>query len=116
MVVNTDTSQEVGTHWVALYVQTPSIVDYFDSFADWPPESAEICTFLHRFKHVNRSGACLQSDRSSACGKHVIYFLYRRCRGWSLQQIVQHLRDCKTTPDRLVTGFSRKFIFGQDEE
>jgi len=31
MVVNTDSSNEPGTHWVAMFVQTPATVDYFDS-------------------------------------------------------------------------------------
>uniref|UniRef100_A0A183BNZ4 ULP_PROTEASE domain-containing protein n=1 Tax=Globodera pallida TaxID=36090 RepID=A0A183BNZ4_GLOPA len=70
MVLNTDTSNEAGTHWVAVYVRSPCAVDYFDSFADWPPMSADIHTFLQRFSNINRSATCLQSDRSGACGKH----------------------------------------------
>uniref|UniRef100_A0A183C304 ULP_PROTEASE domain-containing protein n=1 Tax=Globodera pallida TaxID=36090 RepID=A0A183C304_GLOPA len=116
MVLNTDTSQEAGTHWVAVYVAAPHVVDYFDSFADWPPVSAEIGAFLHRFAHVNRSDTCVQSDRSSACGKHVIYFLCRRCSGWPLGQIVRHLTHCKTPPDRLVSAFTRRFIFDEEED
>ncbi|KAL3078493.1 hypothetical protein niasHT_032789 [Heterodera trifolii] len=111
MVLNTDTALEPGTHWVAVYVTSSTTVDYFDSFADWPSTSEGIRSFLHRFAHVNRSPTSVQSDRSSACGKHVIYFLYRRCQGWTLAQIVGHLTNCKTPPDRLVAAFTRQFIF-----
>ncbi|KAL3108866.1 hypothetical protein niasHT_015042 [Heterodera trifolii] len=110
-LLHTDTALEPDTHWVAVYVTSSTTVDYFDSFADWPSTSEGIRSFLHRFAHVNRSPTSVQSDRSSACGKHVIYFLYRRCQGWTLAQIVGHLTKCKTTPDRLVAAFTRQFIF-----
>ena len=114
MVVNMDTSREAGSHWVALFVHSPLEVDYFDSFADWPPHSEHIRTYLRQFTRVNASDTCLQSDRSAACGKHVIYFLCRRAQGWPLQRIVRHLARCKTHPDRVVSAFARKFIFGED--
>lgn len=115
MVVNTDTAREAGTHWLAVYVQTPTVVDFFDSFADWPPTSDGIIAFLRHFTHINRSHTCLQSDRSSMCGPHVIHFLCRRCQGWTLAQIVAHLVHCKTPADRMVAAFTRKIIFDDNE-
>lgn len=115
MVVNTDIASGPGVHWVGVYVHATTVVDYFDSFADWPPRSAHIGAFLRQFPCVNRNPVCLQSDRSSACGKHAIYFLCRRCQGWPLQRIVRHLVACKTNPDRVVSSFAHKFIFDQSE-
>uniref|UniRef100_A0A183BRD6 ULP_PROTEASE domain-containing protein n=1 Tax=Globodera pallida TaxID=36090 RepID=A0A183BRD6_GLOPA len=112
MVANVDSSSAGGSHWVAIYVQSTHAVDYFDSFADWPPHSPHIHDFLRRFHTVNRNDRALQSDRSASCGKHVIYFLCHRCRdGWTLRRVVAHIVEQKTEPDRLVSAFVRTHIF-----
>jgi len=113
MVVNTGMAGTPGEHWVAIHVTSPSEADYFDSLADWPPNSAHIAAFLQRFSNINRCPCPVQSDRSSACGKHVIYFLHRRCQGWSLLRVVWHLVHSKTGADRLVCAFVRRWIFGE---
>jgi hypothetical protein len=111
MVVNTDDSSLPGSHWVAIYVESPIQCDYFDSLAQWPPKSPEIFTYLQQFNQVNRLKEPIQSALSLSCGKHVIYFLHRRCQGWPLLRIVRHLSHCKTDGDRLVSEFVRKFVF-----
>jgi hypothetical protein len=114
MVVNTDVAAAPGNHWVALFAKSPQEVDYFDSLADWPPTSPEIAEYLQRhYRHVNRVHIPLQSDRSIACGKHVVYFLHRRCQGWPLERIVWHLAHSKSGADRVVSGFVRRYIFGE---
>lgn len=112
MVLNTDPSALEGSHWVAVFVPSPQLVEYFDSLADWPPVSNHIAGFLQRFPDIQRCPMALQSDRSGACGKHVIYFLWRRCQGWSLARICQHLQQCKSGADRLVCAFVRAQVFG----
>ncbi|MGN6671133.1 MAG: hypothetical protein ACTHJ4_06310 [Candidatus Nucleicultricaceae bacterium] len=115
MVVNLDTSDGVGTHWVGIYIQSPKEADYFDSFAEWPSTSEHIRHFLKQFEKINKSSKSLQSERSSACGKHVIYFLCRRCQGWPLKRIIAHIVECKTHPDKLVSAFANRFIFNSEE-
>lgn len=115
MVVNTASTEEPGEHWVALYAPAENSIEYYDSFADWPPTSPHIRAYLEHFAKVERSEHPLQSERSSACGRHVIYFLIRRCQGWPLKRIVSHLRTCKTAPDRLVNTFVRQQIFSDSQ-
>jgi hypothetical protein len=113
MVINTGVSGTAGEHWVAVYVTSPTEADYFDSLGDWPPPSPHIDAFLRRFAHINHAPCPVQSDRSSACGKHVIYFLHRRCQGWPLLRVVWHLVHSRTGSDRLVCAFVRRWIFGE---
>ena len=119
-VINQDTNAEPGSHWIALYRPVNAAhegIDYYDSLGDWPPPSAHLDAFLRQFPRVNRiEGLPLQSDRSGACGRHVIYFLMHRCRGWSLERIVHHLRRCRSSPDRVVNAFVRKHIFDEPSE
>lgn len=112
MVVNTDTHKLPGTHWVAMYVQSPAECDYYDSLAEWPPRSPFIAQYLQQFSQLNRVRRRIQSVKSDACGKHVIYFLHRRCKGWPLARVVRHLAHCESGADRLVNAFVRKRVFG----
>jgi hypothetical protein len=107
MVVNTDPSGCAGTHWCALYVNSPTHVEYYDSFGDWPPCSPSIADYLVQFDRIHKSESALQSDESSACGKHCIYFLVKRCRGMSFDSIVSELKNFKQKPDMVVSSFVR---------
>lgn len=115
MVLNTEPATSEGAHWVAVFLPSADQIDYFDSLADWPAQSSHIAAFLARFSRVNRCFHPLQSERSSACGKHVIYFLYRRCQGWPLERVCRHLAGSKSGADRLVCAFTRKQIFGEKQ-
>lgn len=114
MVINTDDSTSPGSHWVGMYVEFPNgECDYFDSLAEWPPRSSHISRYLQQFATVNRVPHPIQSQMAMSCGKHVIYFLHRRCQGWPFRRIVRHLTHCQSGADRLVNGFVRKCVFGE---
>lgn len=103
LVVNTDEARLPGEHWVAIWASSPSLVEYYDSLAEWPPQSPHISAYLLRFTHIRRNRVPLQSQLSSACGKHALYFILKRCQGRTYSAIVNHLRRrIKSTPDRVV--------------
>src|SRR3954468_4773773 len=52
MVVNMDPAGFGGSHWCAMFVCSPQLVDYYDSLGDWPPPSEHIQHFLARFPEV----------------------------------------------------------------
>jgi hypothetical protein len=110
MVVNTDSAGFSGSHWCALFVRSPSRVDFYDSFAEWPTLSKGIADFLSRFQVVEKCDRALQSDESSACGKHCIYFLVNRCNGVSFERILQKLLICKQKSDNVVSAFVRRLL------
>ena len=46
-IVNTDSSREEGSHWVAFYLQNEDYGDFFDSYGNSPPSlAAEFEDFL----------------------------------------------------------------------
>ena len=102
VVVNTDSSARKGRHWVAIYVPSPSVVEYFDSFGMEPNKN--IKDFLKCFHIERRSSEMLQSIFSDVCGMHCIYFIIKRCSGESFASIVCHLRR-KRCPDSVVKLF-----------
>ena len=81
LVANTDKSGEKGTHWVAMFVRSPSVIEYFDSFGEEPND--EIFSFLSSFSIIIKNISKLQSIFDTSCGAHVIFFLIQRCSGKS---------------------------------
>ena len=111
IVVNMDPSYMSGSHWVAMFSPKRNLIEYYDSLGMWPPPNPEICLFLDRFKDVKFNRRAIQSTRAKNCGKHVIYFLYNRCRGFAFVNICQRLSKLQSSPDNLVNIFIRKRIF-----
>lgn len=103
MVVNTDPSHLEGSHWTAIFVPREDTIEYYDSFGMKP--NAHISDYLKRFSQVLMNPASIQSPLSSACGRHAIYFLVRRCTGIRFEAIIQDLLTSKTTPDKRVNAF-----------
>lgn len=112
MVVNMDPGWLPGSHWIAIYSPCQNWVEYYDSFAIWPPPSEYICKFLQTFNFIRFNYMPLQSPSSSACGKHAIYFLYNRCAGFSFDNIIKYLANRKKA-DTAVSHFFRNNIFNK---
>jgi hypothetical protein len=114
MVINMDPSGFGGSHWCAVFVCSPQLVDYYDSLGDWPPPSEHIRQFLARFPVVRYTMRQWQTDRSAACGKHAIYFVHRRCAGVSFKQMLEHFARSKVKADRIVCAYFRTKVFDVD--
>ena len=80
-VSNTHPSGKPGEHWVAFYYNSPSALQFFDSYG-LPPS---IYGFTHKPLRINTKS--LQSIDSDVCGQYCIFYLYHRSRGKSLSQI-----------------------------
>ena len=95
IIANTDTSDEDGTHWVAMYRQD-NICDFFDSYGRQPFKNKFLGT-KYTYNQIK-----LQSDYSPVCGQYCLYFLYFRSRNYNLDEIVESL---KTNGDSIVKEF-----------
>lgn len=121
MIVNTDAARYPGEHWTAIYVSAPGRAEYYDSLGEWPPV-ANIARYLARFAHVHFSRHAFQSERSSSCGYHSMYFLIARCSpphihntdGGAFRAILRHLRECRSAPDRVVAAYVRRYLHQSD--
>jgi hypothetical protein len=101
-VLNTDKSSRSGQHWVAVYVPSKDVVEYFDSYGDLPNE--DIASYLCRYPEVKRSIQPLQSLFSNVCGQFCIYFVIQRCLGRRYEDIIRLLRRLKD-PDKYVAQY-----------
>ena len=87
-VINLSPSDHTGSHWVALYSDTISTVEIFDSYGRDLQDQEEFRNVIgHR--HVVCNPTPVQSIGSSVCGQYCIFFVYQKERGKSMKQIVQ---------------------------
>lgn len=78
VIANTDPHSKTGTHWVAFYIDGNKC-EFFDSYGN-QPQNRHFIRFMQPYQVLyNRNQ--VQAPFSSACGQHVIHFLYHRCRG-----------------------------------
>lgn len=87
LVANTDTSNEPGFHWVALFYRNPETFEFYDTFAQDPLQYSFSPSTLPTNVICNHRR--LQGLDSTVCGQHCIYFLYHRSLGFSMLEIVK---------------------------
>ena len=95
-IVNTDTSDMSGEHWLAVYYDENKQADFFDSYGN-NPKLFGLDRYLNKtssswkFNQVQ-----LQSVKSHVCGYYCALFLMYRARGFSMNHFVQRF---KTNPN-----------------
>lgn len=108
LVLNLDTHDQPGSHWVALFLDTDkNIVEYFDSFGDQPPQEVHdwVKTLSRRQKWKLRVNHRVHQLRNSECGVYAIHFIVRRLSGESYNKVINNIiRD-----DRM-NGFRKKYF------
>ena len=87
-VINTDTSDKPGEHWVAIYFRNNNEAIYFDSYG-LPPLEDYILPFIQRnARHWIYNNELLQSPWSRVCGMYCINILDQLGRGLDLKTAI----------------------------
>jgi len=104
-VLNLDRHGEMGSHWVALYIDNSSkTIEYFDSTGETP--NRYIQHFINNLKRHLPNYNYFQNTKvhqrgNNECGVYSIYYILQRLRRTSYQTITQmHLPDHKMTEYR----------------
>lgn len=91
LIINSDTSDKPGTHWLALFKEASNdIIEFFDSFS-MPVEfyNPHILKFINeRCNYLNQSRIQIQSNLSTTCGHFCIFYLIQRTRGVTFENIL----------------------------
>ena len=83
LIVNIDSSNMPGSHWVAIGI-FPEGIEIFDSLGfdifNWSRVPCSLLTFLHNISRSRRVFVSprLQPDDSNICGFYCIYYIIRR--------------------------------------
>ena len=87
-IINTDTSDKPGEHWVAIYFRNNDEAIYFDSYG-LPPLEDYILQFIQRnTRHWIYHKELLQSPWSRVCGMYCINILDQLGRGLDLKTAI----------------------------
>lgn len=86
-IINTDTSEEPGEHWVALYFRNDQAI-YFDSYGQSPDENYVLPFIQRNARSWIENTKMLQSPWSRVCGMYCIYILHQLNRGLDLDTAI----------------------------
>lgn len=105
-IVNVDPAYASGSHWLACYLSSPRDLEFFDSFGRGPSRfEGPIWNYVRRFPYVNYNEVILQSNTSAVCGQYCIYYVYSKCRGYSLNDMLLSFVSDPLYNDRNVYQF-----------
>ena len=105
-VANLDSSSGPGTHWVVFYLPAPGQLEFFDSYGNTPAYYVgPISNFQSKFNYMNYNPLRLQSNSTAVCGQYCVYYLYFRCRGKTLMNILSSFVTKNICNDKLVYHF-----------
>lgn len=99
-VCNTDNSDQPGSHWTAVYFREDAKCEYFDSYGI-PPLFNDVEKKLLAVDASFSYNDCeLQSSDTNVCGMYCILFAKYKCRGYSLQEILNILLFVNDSEER----------------
>ena len=101
-VSNTDTHSYPGSHWVAFYHESPTHVEFFDSYGQHPKTYG--FDVPYNFTSGDYSTNPVQALYATTCGEHCIFYLFQRAHSIPLSTIITTLHE-SSSPDRYVRRF-----------
>ena len=102
LISNTANFGYPGEHWIAMWLPCKGKKEYFDSYG-LPPFKKMFLSFLNDNFVYNKKQ--LQHVWSATCGQYCIYYIYYKCKGYSLQKIIKHFTDNTKLNDYKVNKF-----------
>lgn len=106
-IINNQPAHKSGKHWIAFWFDKDKTGEFFDSAAH-PPEyySPNLLIFMKKnSKKFTFNDKQLQDNESATCGHYCLFYLYMKCRGKTLKEILQNF-DCDLLlNDKLVHKF-----------
>ena len=100
-VVNSDDSSSPGQHWLAVFISSDGILEFFDSYG-LPAHFYNIRVSAYRSNSTQ-----IQADNSTTCGHYCIAYLCARSLGFSLTDFLNSFTYCYASNDRFVTKWIR---------
>ena len=88
-IINTDSHEKPGKHWVALYLTSNGHCEFFD-FYGHPPQYYHhawldwIKYYSYKWTYNQKH---IQPTYSATCGVHCLFYIYHWCQGMTLKTI-----------------------------
>ena len=108
LIINTDTRNLPGKHWVAIYINKRKRGEYFDSFGR--PPSMDISSWLNRYCvhwHSVNTNKVLQHPFSSLCGAYTLFYVNERPLVRSAMTLLRQFTRNLWQNDKLMLKYYR---------
>lgn len=101
LISNLDPDTKPGSHWVAIYIDSKGIGEYFDSFGRKPTGSHEVFLKTNCKKWIYNN-IVLQNYFSSYCGIYCLVYIYLKFNHVSMSQFIRMFCNNTLYNDQLV--------------
>ena len=87
-IINTDTHDKAGSHWLAVYKDS-NTCECFDSYGQHPGVYSNDIVAYFNNKPFWYNKTVLQGENSYVCGQYSLLFLLLRVRNFSASEIIE---------------------------
>lgn len=108
-VINYDDSDEEGSHWISVHCCPNHKVEYFDSYGMYPGKK-EFLNFMGKTFIYNN--VQLQHNLTTVCGQWAIFFIWMRCKGKSMDEIVRIFKNSPLIVNDTMVNAAVENAFG----
>jgi hypothetical protein len=96
-IINTDTKDLPGQHWVCIHKFNNDECEFFDSYANSPTIYPVINEGLKNLKIVNKNKYRIQGNTKEVCGEYCITYCLAKSRRVDMDDFLRHWME---TEDR----------------
>ena len=109
IIVNLDSSEKKGSHWVVLHYVTSHIVEHFDSIGRKPDEHISNILFTEKltYKYNNKR---LQSMYTNTCGLFCLFYSYYSSRNENMVKILDRFGNTFKENEVIVIKFYNDYM------
>lgn len=90
-IVNTDSANLPGMHWIAVWRKPQGKAEIFDSYAIYPPAEVQLWCNANCSQGWQYNSWCIQSPTSRLCGFYCCLFLTMRAKFSTMSDCVGYL-------------------------
>ena len=115
IICNTETSEESGEHWIAIYMPREGHLEYFDSFGRYPHITNFISFLNPKINSFQYNDVQIQSNTGITCGHFCILFLLNLFMGVSFKEFISlfdifNLKGNEAFAYDFVTSYANKIL------
>lgn len=110
IVTNIDTSNKLGSHWVAFYIDNDGAGNYFDSYGIPPTSPHHLERLKQNCRNFRWNRKKLQSFDSKVCGEYCVMFIRNMCSGCSMRAFCNIFSSNSEKNDNLVAKLYKNLL------
>lgn len=98
-IVNLDSCDEPGSHWVVVYATLDGTIEYFDSYGI-KPETLLINKFQNTSCEKLIYSSVFLQGFSTVCGQWCLCYVLTRSRNYTFNEVIASFLLCETSSER----------------